>query len=80
MRMCSTFSREVLTFVVSSFPFRSSRISICVLKDRSASLNFYVESFSQQNCLGKRFKVSFACARFLLQIFVSMFSQVITGL
>ena len=73
--MCSTFSRaEVLTFVVGSFPFRNSRISICVLEDRSASLNFCVESFSQQNCLAKRFKVSFVCATFLLQIFVSMFS------
>ena len=43
--MCSTFSREILTFVVGSFPFRNSRISICVLEDRSASLNFWVESF-----------------------------------
>ena len=80
MRMCSTFSREVLTFVVGSFPFRNSRISIVVLEDLSASLNFCVESFSQQNCLGKRFKVSFPCATFLLQRVVSMFSQVITGL
>ena len=74
------FFNEVLTFVVRKFPFRNSRISICVLDDRSASLNFCVESFSQQNCLGKCFKVSSACATFLLQIFVSMFSQTITGL
>ena len=80
MRMCSTFSREVLTFVIGSFSFRNSRISNCVLGDRSAPLNFCVASFSQQNCLGKRFKVSFVCATFVLQIFVSMFSQVITGL
>ena len=52
--MCCTFSREVLTFVVGSFLFRNSRISICVLEDHSACLNFCVEYFSQQNCLGKR--------------------------
>ena len=44
MRICFTFSREVLIFVVGSFLFRNSRISICVLEDRSASLNFCVES------------------------------------
>ena len=63
MRMCSTFSREVLTFVIGSFSFRNSRISnYCVLEDRSASLNFCVESFSPQNCLGKHFNVSFTYA------------------
>ena len=51
--MCSTFPREVLTFVVSSFPFRNSGMSICVLENRSA--NFCVESFSQLNCLGEAF-------------------------
>ena len=72
MRMHSTFSREVLAFVIGSFSFRNSRswISNCVLKDRSGSLNFCVESFSQQNFLGKCFKVSFACATLLLQVFV----------
>ena len=64
MRMCSTFSSEVSTFVVGSFSFRNSRISICVLEDRRTSLNFCVELFSQQNCLGKRFKVSFVGATF----------------
>ena len=80
MRMSSTFSREMSTFMVGLFSFSNSRISICVLGDRSTSLNFCVESFSQQNCLGKRFKVSFAGATVLSQTFLSVLSQVITGL
>ena len=65
MRMCSTFSREVSTIVIGSLSFRNSWISNCVLEDRSASLNFYVESFSQQNCLGKLFK-SIICTRYIV--------------
>ena len=61
MAMCSTFSREVLTLVIGSFLSRNSWISNSVLEDRSASLNFCVESFSQQNCLEKRFKVICMC-------------------
>ena len=60
------FLSEVLTFVVGPFSFRNSRIIVFVCsKDRRTSLNFCVESFSQQNCLGKRFKVSFVDATFL---------------
>ena len=80
IRMCSTFSRESLTFMVGSFSFRNSLISICVREDRSTSLTFCVESFSHQTCFGRRFKVLFAGATFVLQVFASMFSQVITGL
>ena len=58
MKMFSTFLKEMLTFAVDSLSFRNSRINVWVLGDRSASLNFCVESCSQQNCFGKLAKVS----------------------
>ncbi len=50
MKMFSTFLRVMLTSAVDSLSFRYSRINVCVVGDRSASLDFCAESCFQQNC------------------------------
>ena len=81
MRGCSIFSRKVLTIVVDSFPFRNSRISNCVLEDRSASLNFCVESFSQQIVLVSVLKYHLhalhSCYRYLSQLPAKLWLNVV---
>ena len=58
IRIFSTASREVLTFLSGLLSIRKSCAILCMSLDCSAVLNLSEESFPQVNCLGKRTNVS----------------------